>query len=786
MLNGKTKARPVLEELRARLAAWSIEVPARARRFQALRTDLEQQVAAVLERWVLRLGDEELSSLRQQVERLGELAPVLLPLIRQAETLEKEILDLRSNAERSPDRDLASWLFERCVDWQSTLRRLGANVGRLAELDPDQEALERTEQKVRRHAEAMRRLEEARQLLARLGNKMEAAGLQADFPVLRQRLLDEGATPAWLAEVEKAAAPARSVVDLPPKAPPQTLRQVAPLLHDARRWTRTLQTGEESVAAVQERSKVAEAEWETWSDSQIQDLFHDAAGLLEDLRRTAAERRSEASALLGARRLQLAGACGPNAELDREIAELEASSAGEPQTYQEWIERAVEARRHLFDAASSRLVDLQERIEHRRHDLKETLGVLEKEPLSNRSAGEAARLRLELVDLPDPYEQNVEAIFESLGACDRITLELERLAAQVRADREALAAIRRSLLSRNQSLRQEVTRSGIEISDLTARIEALADAGPGTSLDDLRLGADSLDLELSAAEKDLVARCRAWIGERLSALRRRMALLGRAGRTAGELPGQLSGLLAGDPSPSPSQAAGAVLQVRGLDEETARQLEEMGLDLEARGHGLLGQLGSLPLGSLRPEVRRDASDLLCWLGERTWAAAPDPEESARRLLEGLERCDAFLAKLSQEDREAEGKAEALQRRLREFNENDLDRFCPGELVQRASALLAAIPTDPPSWAEMAVQIAAAEDLIGLLENHARRVLAARLERAIPDLERQALMTRDPAYARRLRALLDEVAARDGRWALPVGLTAQILMLAPETPLEEHR
>jgi hypothetical protein len=777
MLNGKTKTRPVLEELRARLAAWSIEVPARARRFQALRTDLEQQVADVLERWVLRLGDEELSSLRQQVERLGELAPALLSLIRQAETLEKEVLDLRSQAERSPDRELASWLLERCVDWQSALRRLGANVGRLIELDPDQEVLERTEQKVRRHTEAVRRLEEARQLLAKLGNKMEAAGLQADFPALRQRLLDEGATPAWLAEVDTAAAPVRSVVDLPPKAPPQTLRQVASLLRDARRWARLLQTGEEGAAGIQERSQVADAEWETWSDTQIQELFRDAARLLEDLRRTAAERRAEAFSLLGVRRLQLAGACGSNAELDREIAELEADGAGEPQTYQEWMERAAEARRHLFDAASSRLVDLQERIEHRRHELKGTLAALEEESLSNRSAGEANRLRLELDDLLDPYAQNVEAIFQSLGACDRIALELERLARQVRADREALATVHLNLMARNQTLYQEVIRSGIEVSDLSPRIEALADAAPETSLDDLRLEAESLDLELSALEKELVARCKAWIVARLGALRQWMVLLGRAGRSAGELPGRLSGPLADDLSPS--QAADAVLEVRGVDEEASRQLEEMRLELEARGQELLSQLGALPLGSLRPEVRRDAADLLCWLGERTWDAAPGAEDRVRRLLDGLERCDAFLAKLSQEDREAQGKAEALQRRLREFNENDLDRFCPGELVQRASALLAAIPADPSSWAELASQIAAAEDLIGLLENHARRVLAARLERAIPDLERQALTTRDPAYARRLRALLDEVTAGDERLAVPAGLTAQILTLAPE-------
>jgi hypothetical protein len=195
-------------------------------------------------------------------------------------------------------------------------------------------------------------------------------------------------------------------------------------------------------------------------------------------------------------------------------------------------------------------------------------------------------------------------------------------------------------------------------------------------------------------------------------------------------------------------------------------------------------LAGLPQKSLRPEVRRDAADLSHWLEKRTWEAAPDAEERVRRLLDGLERCEAFLAKLSQEDREAQGKAEALRRRLREFNEMDLDRFCPGELVQRASALVAAIPAEPSSWSELADQLDAAEALIGLLENHARRILAARLDRAIPDLERQSLKTRDSSYARRVRALLDEVAQNE-RQAIPATLAAQILMLAPERAGEEY-
>src|SRR4029077_19424067 len=80
MLNHKKKL--ALEELHSLLVGWSTGVPGRARRFQALRAYLDRQVTTALARWWLPgLGEDELAALRQQVERLGELAPPLAALI---------------------------------------------------------------------------------------------------------------------------------------------------------------------------------------------------------------------------------------------------------------------------------------------------------------------------------------------------------------------------------------------------------------------------------------------------------------------------------------------------------------------------------------------------------------------------------------------------------------------------------------------------------------------------------------------------------------------------------
>jgi hypothetical protein len=772
MLNPKKKL--ALEELHSLLAGWSTGVPGRARRFQALRADLDHQVTAALARWWLPgLGEAELAALRQQVECLGELAPLLAALILQAETDEREVLDLRARAEREADRELAGWLTDRCVDWQSALRRLGTHIEREPELERDLAVLAKTGDLVRLYAKALRRLEEAQQLLDRLGSRMETAVLRADLPLLRQRLLAEGASPAWLADMERAVGAVRAVVDVPPKQPPQTLQQVPQLLAEARRWQRTLATGEERNADLLERYRLAEKDWEHLPEGEVQTLLQDAGKALADLRRIAAERCAVALARLAERSFQLADACGSNPDLERELDALRTAAADDPDSYEEWMEREAAVGAHLLKIAGANIGSLQMRIDQLRHDFGARLESLRQEPLSSQAASELERLSLKLAGLPDFKGDDREALFQSLAACDRIAVALDALAVRVRGERDALSVMRQRLLVRHRSLREEVARSGIEVIDLEPRITALAPAEPGASLDDLRCQAEMLELELAASEKEFTARCAAWLAERLPALRSQVDVLRRGSCVAcepPELPGEGS---------SPSQWAQTVVAIGAVEEEVHRQFESLRVDLEARGDEFRSRLGQLPLGSLRPEVRRDATALSLWLGERSWDCAPKPEERVRKLLDGLARCELFLAKLSQEDREAQARAEDLRARLQEFNERDHDRYCPDELVQRVSALVAGIPAEPRRWGEVTDQLDVVEDLLERLQTHAMRVLAARLEQAIPGLERQAASTKDPAFARRIRALLGEVAACDEHEAIPAALSARILLLAPE-------
>ncbi|HEX4960916.1 MAG TPA: hypothetical protein VF173_08765, partial [Thermoanaerobaculia bacterium] len=310
--------------------------------------------------------------------------------------------------------------------------------------------------------------------------------------------------------------------------------------------------------------------------------------------------------------------------------------------------------------------------------------------------------------------------------------------------------------------------------DLEPRIAALAAAEPGASLDDLHHEAEALELELAAREKEFTARCAAWVAERRLAVRGAVEVLRLLGRNPGEPPELAVGSGQGF-----AEGAGAVAGMRQWETALAQQMDAAWQDLAARGSRAEGELVSLPLSAMRREERETATDLESRLDAALGSTAGGPEERLRALFEILESCDTFLVKLSEEERSARERAAALRLRLRELNESGLDRFCPQDLVLRASALVHGIPDEPRHWGSVAGQLAAAEDLLQNLEDHARRRAAADLDRGISALERRLQTALDPAFAGRARGLLSQVEAWGHDRIAPALLRIRVRMLAPE-------
>src|SRR6185295_18213651 len=293
-------------------------------------------------------------------------------------------------------------------------------------------------------------------------------------------------------------------------------------------------------------------------------------------------------------------------------------------------------------------------------------------------------------------------------------------------------ATRRHLLARHRSLRQEVARSGLELIDLEPRIAALTAAEPGAFLNDLRQHAEALELELAAREKEFAARCAAWLAEHRLAVRGAVEILHLLGRNLDEPPDSTAGSAA-----ELAQGAQAVAEMRQWETDLSHQMETAWQDLAGRGRNVVGELAALPLNALRREELESATELGRRLATTLGDTEASLEDRLRALFEILESADTFQAKLSEDERSARRRAEALRLRLRELNDSGLDRFCPPDLVVRASTLVHGIPDEPLHWwGSVADQLAVAEDLLESLEDHARRCAAADLTRGIATLERR--------------------------------------------------
>jgi hypothetical protein len=536
-----------------------------------------------------------------------------------------------------------------------------------------------------------------------------------------------------------------------------------------------LQTGGDRNDYLRDRYLVVEKDWEDLPEGEIQSLCREASEALADLRRTAAERRAAALTRLAKRSLHLADACGPNPELEQleeEVERLRSSEAGDPDSFEEWIEQQDAADRHLLTIARIDVSLLQARIDKLRSHFGARLAGLHAEPLSSQSASALDRLSLALAGLPDSGQDDLEPVFQSLETCDRITLGLEVLSRQIDEERGALQVIHQRLVARHRALREEVARCGIEVADLGPRIAALSAAEPGKSLDDLKLDAEALELELAARERELAARCEAWITERRIAVRGAVGLLHLLGRALAEPPG----LTQEEGEAGLSGITTAVAGLRQWESVLATQMEAAWQDLAGRGRKIAADLAALPASALRREERETAMEL----GRRldTALGSAGAEERLRILFEVVESCDTFLIKLSEEERSARERAAALRLRLRDLHESGLDRFCPQELVLRASALVHGIPDEPRHWASVTGQLATAEDLLKNLEDHARLRAAADLDRGISALERRLQTVHDPAFVGRARDLLDQAEAWGHDRIAPPLLRMRVRMLAP--------
>lgn len=760
------KARPELATLTARLREWGTTVPDRARRFHTLRRDLEKRLQNALPVWRPWISDEEVERYRILADRLGEIAEPLAELIREAERVAAEVRQLES-ATPAGDAELTAWLQERCRDWLATLGRLGANCDR--DVAQDQRALAGIETQVRLDDAALRQLSEAERVLTGRGSDLQAAALRARLPELRRRLYTEGASPAWLDEIKGLLQPLRDFENRVNDPPPE-LRNVAATLNEVRGWSKLLGERADEVEQLEERQHFFAADWDP---AQVQDLQAAADGLRRHLVERAQQMRNEKLAGLEEQTADLRQACGPQPDLEERLAALKERSFDRHHLFRDWLNQFDQVLGFFRATAQTQEGALERRLSTVLARVDGQLQELKQHPLSAEVDRQAAGIEHDLRQLL--LATGVEEILRGLRRADEIERQLEQLGRRALLEREELDRLQAELATRNEALQaaaRRVKRERIAVADLAPAIAELSQGADEGSLEERRQRAAALVTGLASLEEQLVAQCRERLDDQLRAAERLRDVLRRCRI---EPPSAVPPPLAA--SATPEAAVQAVLDARRQYQLLLQRVRALRGELESRLPQAQAELAGLRLDDLAPGDRQTAEQLLQEL------AAGDGEPARRsplarleRMAQQVEKSDLFFQRLLQEQSSARERLADLRRRLQEFHDDQLHRYCP-ELTERIVALVYGVPQRPRQWSAVHHQLDRAAELFGRVEVQARRLAADELDGAAETLRQRRHETRDPAFRVAITRLLDELESRKDDELPPVTLRLRVLNAA---------
>ena len=762
------KARTELNLLIARLGGWQTAVPERAVRFHLVREELRVQITNALPFWYLWIDDNVVNRHKALVALLGHVADPLIELFRKTDILASEVRRLAGRA--AGDEELTAWLEGKSREWLVRVEMLGANCERRTDMRAEEKHFADLEDEVRRHHDAINQLREAQRVLTTL-TSMHAATLAAGLPELRKRLYKDGCTYEWLDDIKKLVQPLKAAADRMQDPPPE-LGVISSILTELRSWSAHL--GSDLHKEVEELEQKRRFKVVDWEPEEVKELGVEAQGLRERLLDQAAALRDEKLRELEQQIADLRQACGYDPALEERFERLRQRSFNRPHLFQDWLEE-LNRFQHSFKAiAQSNIGTLETRLSDTKIESEARIKSLNARPLSAANSAAVLLLEQSLRDLPTAAE--VEEVLQQLRRVNEIAREIDRLDQQAAQELDEVERKQDELSARYATLQTEAQRvRGVkfEVPDLAAQIASLSDGAARVSLEERKRQALALETSLNAIESRFAERCRDQLAVQLLDMQRAVEVLRRAGATppSADPPEIAIGV-------APNIAAQAVLDARKIYSVLRRMAREARKDLDSRRLSLQADLGRLHLDDLTPGDRQESERLQRDLAEDAWSRPQDPMEQLKRMAILIERCDNFFTRLQKEQRTALNRLAELERSFRDFNEDQLDRFCP-VWADRVAALIYGIPAQPRQWSAVQHQLNLAADLFSRVKPQAMRLAAEELELAAEAL-RQRLRSGgggsggDPSFADFARNLLAELDTYGAEVLPPANLRLRVL------------
>lgn len=554
-------------------------------------------------------------------------------------------------------------------------------------------------------------------MLSLLGGSVQTEDLAREMPALHDQLRQEGASVQWLERLQALVLPLQEAAKHA-RDPLEELRKIPALLKELQAWSQ--QSGEPD-REVEQLARRHRSLGQGAKLAEVEAVLLNGQELRERFRRRARELREGKLAELDQEARMLATVAGPQALLEERLRALRRRQVESPEDHADWMAQLELARDLFRSTVKNQESALGEGLAQHVEQLRERLRRLHGMPLAAAAHRETENLEDEIRELAQPGGDSLLRRLRRTGEIERL---IEQLLQQAASDREELSSRRDALREQNAELQAEARQAGIELNDLSQRIDGV---GTGASLEAARQGADALTAELDALRRDFAERCRKILSERMAEIVAISEALQRIGRSFSSP--ALSTLASGASPREAAQAVAAGRELTRLAQEAAQQAFQTQEEILRRARSVLGQDHPDVLG---PDERKAAEARLAEIDRELADGEGGLTGRLERRAKLIEACEPLLSRLHQDQRRARERLAALMQRLQRPEAVDLRRFCP-ELTNRIAGLVYGIPANPWQWQAVQDQLTEAEDLLARVEPHALRLAAEELSRAAQDL-----------------------------------------------------
>ncbi len=794
-----------------RLNGLAATVPQRATVFHERRMTALDEIAK--SNRPFRLGRNsayEKDALLQEAREIEALAPVLCELLTECDALNERAGQVEALARHCPDPAVAPASRDRLAAARASLLNIGVNCRTAASVTALWGQVGALGQRIETEARVLPLFSEALRVQGKLNEQddLAAAVMSAEMERWRKQYLDSVPAASWILAAEqsvdgyrkKAVQPRPSAPGSAPPPPPiqrpapdapaagaaarqasVSLNEVEKLLMECREWSDALTGDIDAVQPLMRRKREL-------VDSGVLPPA-DTGALLDDAKRLRDGLRTEVMGACAARVKSLRtrmtlfmDVCGEDPELRDLLSEVEAQSFQTPEEFRGFDEALLRAESKFGGTANNEQEQLHSALCARCAAVAGLIAGLRK---SRRTLAVDERLRGMQERLPDCSSgpQTAEVSLRGLETCLELEGEFEAAHHESLADVRQVAEGVRAAGERMESLRAlRIRLASPDTPDFDAALKILEEAGTWPQdaiLNDCRERLKQFEFHHGREALACCNQAAAQVEQEAAFFRPAERELAQVNRL------NMAPFAAPDPLPqdpaSLAQVLESVAEHRG---RVVRALSEAATGYRGTLGGITARLSGIAGAGGHDSTRDIAVDLLAEAETLPVQAGDDPLQDFHSLRQWVLQCETFFYTIEREQNEIREEAGELKAQLQRLRKQSRHIYHP-RLFERAASIVSGAVLEYVPAADARRQLSEARALLQALEYDSLRAIVHEVDQGCARLQAQVAQSRDAAFLKTARRVLDELSTLDQSELPPLPLRRELSLLV-KAPLGAPR